>query len=99
MQIGQGETTKAWSSIGSLARTVQYLHLSVEDTNLVKPAALLSNLPSLQPPCDWIEEEERRRLFWNVFVLDRYDSRLLETNFLYSVALTFFEVLLHHYWV
>ncbi|KAF2013160.1 hypothetical protein BU24DRAFT_493704 [Aaosphaeria arxii CBS 175.79] len=74
IDIGQGETTKAWSSIGSLARTVQYLHLSVEETNLVKPAALLSNLPSLQPPCDWIEEEERRRLFWNVFVLDRFCS-------------------------
>ncbi|KAH7115110.1 fungal-specific transcription factor domain-containing protein [Dendryphion nanum] len=72
--IGQGETTKAWTIIGSLARTVQYLHLSVEDTNLVEPAALLSNLPSLHPPCDWIEEEERRRLFWNVFVLDRFCS-------------------------
>lgn len=71
-QIGQGETSKAWSTIGSLARTAQYLHLSVEDTDFAEPAALLSNLPRLPPPENWIEEEERRRLFWNVFLLDRY---------------------------
>ncbi|KAJ4184413.1 hypothetical protein NW767_013171 [Fusarium falciforme] len=76
IDIGQGETSKAWSTIGSLARTAQYLHLSVEDTDFAEPAALLSNLPRLPPPENWIEEEERRRLFWNVFLLDSWNVSL-----------------------
>jgi hypothetical protein len=28
-------------------------------------------LTLLNPSQDWAEEEERRRIFWNVFLLDR----------------------------
>ncbi|KAK7433050.1 hypothetical protein QQZ08_000523 [Neonectria magnoliae] len=71
--IGQGNASKAWSIVGSLTRTVEYLQLSVEyedhDTQpLLKP--LLSLLPSQQ----WVEEEERRRVFWSIFNLDRFCS-------------------------
>ncbi|KAH8663281.1 fungal-specific transcription factor domain-containing protein [Ilyonectria robusta] len=71
--IGHGNASKAWSIIGSLTRTVEYLQLSIEceehDTQpLLKP--LLSLLPTRQ----WVEEEERRRVFWSIFNLDRFCS-------------------------
>ncbi|KAL2861956.1 hypothetical protein BJX68DRAFT_273974 [Aspergillus pseudodeflectus] len=74
--IGQGETSKAWPTIGSLTRTVQYLHLSVEDTDKDQRPGLLPNLPSLPAPDTWVEEEERRRVFWSVFLLDRWNVSL-----------------------
>ena len=72
MEIGNGEPLKAWPVIGSLTRTVEYLQLSVEDEDRKKRAALLRPLPSLPAPYNWVEEEERRRVFWNIFILDRY---------------------------
>ncbi|KAH8893635.1 hypothetical protein GQ53DRAFT_780440 [Thozetella sp. PMI_491] len=74
--ISQGETSKAWSTIGSLTRTVQYLHLSIEEPGLDDRATLLPNLPSLAAPQSWIEEEERRRVFWNIFLLDSWNVSL-----------------------
>lgn len=71
-QLGDGQTSKAWSLIGSLTRTVQYLHLSVEDADSDERSALLSGLPKLSHSDDWIETEERRRVFWCIFLLDRY---------------------------
>lgn len=35
---------------------------------------LLSDSSSLPEPRDWLEEEERRRIFWNIFILDRISS-------------------------
>ncbi len=69
-QIGDGDASRAWSLVGSLTRTVEYLQLSVEsDTHERQP--LLKPLTSLPSPHNWAEEEERRRVFWNVFNLDR----------------------------
>lgn len=73
-QIGDGETDKAWSIIGSLTKTVQYLDLSVEETDVDERGSLLSDLPKLAAPKLWIEEEERRRVFWSIFLLDRFCS-------------------------
>jgi hypothetical protein len=71
--IGSGEVAKAWSLIGSLTRTVEYLRLTVEPEEiqrhpLRKPLTLLADVS------DWTEIEERRRLFWNIFLLDRFCS-------------------------
>jgi hypothetical protein len=55
---------------------VQYLQLSVETADRRKPTAFLGPLPSLSKTTDWVEEEERRRVFWNIFNLDRFVSCL-----------------------
>ena len=69
-QVGNGEASRAWSIIGSMTRTVDYLQLSVEPENQ-QEGPLLKPLPTLDNPQNWTEEEQRRRVFWNVFCLDR----------------------------
>ncbi|KAJ5988960.1 fungal-specific transcription factor domain-containing protein [Penicillium waksmanii] len=71
--IGNGNTSRAWSIVGSLTRTVEYLRLSVEDEDH-DTQRLLKPLLSLPPSRKWVEEEERRRVFWNIFNLDRFCS-------------------------
>ncbi|KFY75496.1 hypothetical protein V499_04538 [Pseudogymnoascus sp. VKM F-103] len=77
--IGRGEANSAWSIVGSLTRTVEYLQLSVEvdDTDeqpLLKPCPIV-------PSCkDWTETETRRRVFWNIFNMDRLCSVMTGWN-------------------
>lgn len=68
--MGGGEVSKAWSIIGSLTRTVEYLQLTVEPDEAQRNS-LLRPLILLEKAKDWTESEDRRRLFWNVFLLDR----------------------------
>ncbi|KAJ6786626.1 hypothetical protein PWT90_03715 [Aphanocladium album] len=78
-----GEHSKAWPMIGSLTRSMESLQLGVEEREQEAQTALLS--PSLLPASeDWVEEEERRRVFWNVFILDRICSATAG----YRIALT-----------
>ena len=76
--------------MASLTRTIEYLNLTTEDedhqsyhdrnhdhtlpshTAAYRP--LLRPLTVLVPPRNWIEEEERRRVFWCIFLLDRFCS-------------------------
>lgn len=71
--IGSGEVAKAWSLVGSLTRTVEYLRLTVEPEE-VQQYPLRKPLTLLADANDWTEVEERRRLFWNIFALDRFCS-------------------------
>ncbi|VTT79043.1 unnamed protein product [Fusarium fujikuroi] len=73
-EIGNGNLEKAWPVIGSLTRTVEYMGLSVESEVHQRKRGLLPDSSSLPEPRDWLEEEERRRIFWNVFILDRISS-------------------------
>ncbi|PVH87770.1 hypothetical protein DL98DRAFT_556635 [Cadophora sp. DSE1049] len=73
--IGNGNTSSAWSIVGSLTRTVEYLQLSVEIEE-EKEHPLLLPCPLLSPPVNWTEIETRRRVFWNVFNLDRWNTSL-----------------------
>ncbi|KAF6810161.1 fungal specific transcription factor [Colletotrichum musicola] len=68
--IGNGENERAWPIIGSLSRTVEYLQLSVEDEGRPKRSSFIRPRFLLQEPKSWAEEEERRRVFWNIFILD-----------------------------
>ena len=68
--MGDGEISKAWPVIGSLTRTVEYLRLTVE-LDEVQQQSLLRPLTLLEKPKQWTEVEMRRRVFWNVFLLDR----------------------------
>lgn len=70
----------AWPLVGSLSRTVDYLELATEADSRVGRPSLLSNTTVLAPANDWVEEEERRRVFWNVFILDRYACSALKIS-------------------
>jgi hypothetical protein len=69
-QIGSGRVSRAWPIVGSLTRTVEYLQLSIESENHDK-GPVLQPRPSLPAAKSWVEEEERRRVFWTIFNLDR----------------------------
>ncbi|KAL6401559.1 C6 transcription factor [Ilyonectria robusta] len=79
--IGNGMEMRAWSVIGSLTRTVEYLQLTVESEEAERPP-LSKPFVSLSPhdECVWIETEERRRVFWNIFNLDRFCSITMGWN-------------------
>nr|XP_036589757.1 C6 transcription factor [Colletotrichum truncatum]KAF6801762.1 C6 transcription factor [Colletotrichum truncatum] len=77
--IGSGEASQAWSLVGSLTRTVEYLQLTVEHDDAERPS-LSQPFVSLPPPNNWTEAEERRRVFWNVFKLDRLISVTMGWN-------------------
>ncbi|KAL2784174.1 fungal-specific transcription factor domain-containing protein [Aspergillus keveii] len=71
--IGNGQASQAWPLVGSLSRMVEYLQLTVEHD---EPVHHLFSQPYklLPPPKDWTEAEERRRIFWSIFALDRFCS-------------------------
>ena len=72
-RIGSGNLSGAWSLVGTLTRTVDYLQLTMEPSiNRSRP--LLEPLQCLDLPTEFAEAEERRRVFWNVFLLDRFCS-------------------------
>ncbi|KAH8705734.1 putative C6 transcription factor [Talaromyces proteolyticus] len=76
--IGSGRGPSAWSIVGSMTRTVEQLQLSVEepeeDRSTKKGEYLIRRMVFLQPTKTWWQAEERRRLFWAVFLMDRFCS-------------------------
>jgi hypothetical protein len=73
--IGSGRGPSAWSIIGSMTRTVEHLQLSVEDDEgLNLKSCLIQRLAFLPSPTCWTEIEDRRRVFWNIFLMDRFCS-------------------------
>lgn len=77
--IGQGEAAKAWSIIGSLTRTVEYMQLTQEQVP-GRHRAFCRPYASLRHTDDWTTIEERRRVFWIVFLLDRLCSVMMGWN-------------------
>ena len=71
--MGDGNLASAWPIIGSLTRTVEYLQLSIE-VDEQPQQGFLRALTMLEKSPSWAAAEERRRIFWNVFILDRYVS-------------------------
>lgn len=61
-----------------MTRTAEQLQLSVEDGDIhpseTASNGIISRIAFLPPPVDWCEEEERRRVFWNIFLMDRFCS-------------------------
>ncbi|KAF1911362.1 fungal-specific transcription factor domain-containing protein [Ampelomyces quisqualis] len=71
--LSNGHVQRAWPLIGSLTRTIDYLKLTTEPS--ASPFGSLMNPLRLLPPSnDWTELEERRRVFWVIFLLDRFCS-------------------------
>lgn len=71
--FGDGHAEKAWSLIGSMTRTVEYAQLAQEQEESEQRPFCQPFAP-LPDTNNWTEVEERRRVFWNVFLLDRLCS-------------------------
>lgn len=71
VHVGDGNANKAWPAIGTLSRAVVLLGLNREPDETKPGEACLKPLQCLPPARVWTEAEERRRVFWNVFLLDR----------------------------
>jgi hypothetical protein len=77
--IGRGQGPSSWTIIGSMARTVEQLRLDIEPPS--DPAFggerddfLMRRMTFLPQSTTWAEEEERRRIYWCIFMLDRFCS-------------------------
>lgn len=74
--IGSSNGPPGWNILTLITRSVVQLGLSMErHSPAVAPQhASIYTLRGivLSEPKDWIEEESRRRLFWMIYVLDRY---------------------------
>ncbi|KAF6520552.1 hypothetical protein HZS61_014810 [Fusarium oxysporum f. sp. conglutinans] len=61
-----------------MSRTVEQLRLSTEEeetqSHQSRSKALIERVAFLPPASTWAEVEERRRIFWNVFLMDRFCS-------------------------
>ncbi|KAJ5898313.1 hypothetical protein N7504_008601 [Penicillium tannophilum] len=76
--IGRGRGPSSWSIVGSMVGTVEHLQLNVEEDVLYGGTNLGENLIRrmifVSPSSSWSEAEERRRIFWTVFLMDRFCS-------------------------
>lgn len=65
-----------WNLISLISRSVVQLGLAVEATSTLT-ASMFPSISTLRAAVlpeakTWVEDEERRRLFWTVYLLDRY---------------------------
>lgn len=74
--VGASNGPPGWNLLALITRSVVQLGLAVESnsTTLVPGFASIYTLRAITLPeaKDWIEDESRRRLFWVVYLLDRY---------------------------
>lgn len=66
-----------------MTRTVEQLRLSVEEEEgrALEGEYLIRRMSFLRQAESWPEVEERRRVFWNVFLMDRFCS--IATGYVY----------------
>jgi hypothetical protein len=72
-QLNSGETQRAWPLIGLLTRAIDYLQLTTEPS-VSQVSSLMKPVRLVPPSNDCTQLEERRRLFWVIFLLDRFCS-------------------------
>ncbi|GMK57850.1 hypothetical protein CspeluHIS016_0406840 [Cutaneotrichosporon spelunceum] len=73
--IGSEQSPSSWGILALLTRSAVHLGLITEDERGKTPhssRSRLSRTSIIPPPATWAEDEERRRLFWLIFCLDRY---------------------------
>ncbi|KIV91757.1 hypothetical protein PV10_06264 [Exophiala mesophila] len=71
--LGSSNGQQGWNLLALIARNIVQLGLDVEKNSYLESAAYPSaTLLQASQPKSWIESEERRRLCWMTFVLDRY---------------------------
>ncbi|KAF2429418.1 hypothetical protein EJ08DRAFT_717409 [Tothia fuscella] len=74
--VGDSNGPPGWNMLALISRQVVQLGLSVESTSLsiapIFPSIYTLRAMILPEPKDFIEDESRRRLFWVIYLLDRY---------------------------
>jgi Fungal specific transcription factor domain len=85
--LGSSDGLPSVNIIAMMVRTVLQLNLQVE-SGLSQSPAVRENVPLgplhdsiLPPPASWIEEEGRRRLFWMIYIIERYSTVATTADF------------------
>ncbi|PYI20619.1 putative C6 transcription factor [Aspergillus japonicus CBS 114.51] len=76
--VGSSNGPPGWKLLALVTRSVVQLGLAVESkSSLIAPlypSIYTLRAVTLPDPDTWIEDESRRRLFWMVYLLDRYST-------------------------
>ncbi|KAK2803600.1 hypothetical protein FQN51_003362 [Onygenales sp. PD_10] len=76
--VGSSNGPPGWKLLALVARSVVQLGLAVESTSSLAatmfPSIYTLRADVLPEPKTWVEDESRRRLFWMVYLLDRYST-------------------------
>ncbi|PKY01254.1 C6 transcription factor [Aspergillus campestris IBT 28561] len=76
--VGSSNGPPGWKLLALITRSVVQLGLAVEAKSAliapVYPSIYTLRAVTLPEPETWIEDESRRRLFWMVYLLDRYST-------------------------
>jgi Fungal specific transcription factor domain len=76
--VGSSNGPPGWKLLALIARSVVQLGLAVERgstlDSTIYPSIYTLRANVLPDPETWIEDESRRRLFWMVYLLDRYST-------------------------
>lgn len=71
--LGTSNGQQGWNLLALISRNIVQLGLDVEKSTYLESTAYPSaTLLQATQPQSWIESEERRRLCWMTFILDRY---------------------------
>lgn len=83
--VGSSNGPPGWKLLALITRSVVQLGLAVESkSSLIAPlypSIYTLRAVTLSEPDSWIEDEGRRRLFWMVYLLDRYSTIATAFNF------------------
>ncbi|KAJ5431040.1 hypothetical protein N7445_008772 [Penicillium cf. griseofulvum] len=83
--VGSSNGPPGWKLLALITRSVVQLGLAVESKssliNPTYPSIYTLRAVTLSEPGSWIEDESRRRLFWMVYLLDRYSTLATAFNF------------------
>ncbi|KAJ5356528.1 hypothetical protein N7517_011137 [Penicillium concentricum] len=83
--VGSSNGPPGWKLLALITRSVVQLGLAVESKssliNPTYPSIYTLRAVTLSEPDSWIEDESRRRLFWMVYLLDRYSTLATAFNF------------------
>lgn len=73
--VGGSTSPVAWGSLALATRTTAHVGFHQEQSGgTATPAASVNAIKLLARALNGADEEERRRLFWSVFVLDRWSA-------------------------
>lgn len=72
--IASGRGPRSWSIVASATRVVEQLGLAGEEDDNQHNSKLLNRIGFLSPSRTLTEGEERRRIFWSIFLMDRFCS-------------------------
>ncbi|SCZ98205.1 BZ3500_MvSof-1268-A1-R1_Chr3-2g06220 [Microbotryum saponariae] len=74
--VGANTTPAAWGALALTTRSAVHMSLHKEEMNAFRPSDVrgVSPMQLLNRSTSHAEAEERRRLFWSIFVLDRWSA-------------------------